>query len=161
MSQCPAFAHRILGQGKSRLVCIDIECEHAAIRAVVLIPHRCQRSFSSIRQPRRKERRKKKKPKRFQRNKPTRLVALCSVHSVSFPSTRSPSEKGRELPFAIADATADFRKSIFMMNCIDQPCYLLLFCSNECPSGHGVRCPLDCSLRKSGAARNSEHPPNN
>lgn len=47
---------------------------------------------------------------------------------MSFPSTRSPSEKGRELPFAIADATADFKKSMF--DCAENRA--LLSYKNEC-----------------------------
>lgn len=42
----------------------------------------------------------------------TRFVPLCSVQIESPISTRSPSEKGNELPFAMAEATADLRKSI-------------------------------------------------
>lgn len=42
----------------------------------------------------------------------TRFVPLCSVQMESPISTRSPSEKGNELPFAMADATADLRKSM-------------------------------------------------
>ena len=42
----------------------------------------------------------------------TRFVALWRVQIESDTSTRSPSEYGKELPFAIADATADLRKSM-------------------------------------------------
>lgn len=49
-------------------------------------------------------------------------MALCSVHRVSFESTRSPSEKGRELPLAIAEATADLRKSMVCTTC----CYFVV-----------------------------------
>lgn len=42
----------------------------------------------------------------------TRFVALCSVHIESPTSTRSPRANGKELPLAIADATADFKKSM-------------------------------------------------
>jgi hypothetical protein len=51
-----------------------------------------------------------------EKDRRTRLVALCSVHNDSFESTRSPSEKGRELPFEIAEATADLRKSIMSIS---------------------------------------------
>jgi len=42
----------------------------------------------------------------------TRFVALCNVHIDSSLSSRSPKVYGKELPLAIADATADFKKSI-------------------------------------------------
>ena len=42
----------------------------------------------------------------------TRLVALCSVHMEGSRSTRSPRAYGKELPFEMAEATADLRKSI-------------------------------------------------
>jgi len=45
-------------------------------------------------------------------NRPTRFVPLWSVQIESPISTLSPREKGREEPFAMADATADLRKSI-------------------------------------------------
>ena len=37
---------------------------------------------------------------------------MCKVQIESPMSTLSPREKGSELPFAIADATADLRKSM-------------------------------------------------
>lgn len=42
----------------------------------------------------------------------TRFVALWRDQMDSDTSTRSPSEYGNELPLAIADATADLRKSM-------------------------------------------------
>lgn len=45
-------------------------------------------------------------------NRPTRFVPLWSVQIESPISTLSPREKGKEEPFAMADATADLRKSI-------------------------------------------------
>lgn len=42
----------------------------------------------------------------------TRLVPLCRVHMDWSTSTTSPKEYGNAGPFAIADATADFRKSM-------------------------------------------------
>lgn len=42
----------------------------------------------------------------------TLFVALCNVQIDSSLSSRSPRVYGKELPFAIAEATADFRKSI-------------------------------------------------
>jgi hypothetical protein len=42
----------------------------------------------------------------------TRFVALCSVQIDSSLSSRSPRLYGKELPLAIAEATADLRKSI-------------------------------------------------
>lgn len=47
-------------------------------------------------------------------NHHTRFVPLCSVQIESPISTRSPSENGDELPLAMADATADLRKSMIV-----------------------------------------------
>jgi hypothetical protein len=49
----------------------------------------------------------------FSHSRPlTRFVALCNVQIDSSLSSRSPKVYGKELPLAIADATADFKKSI-------------------------------------------------
>lgn len=100
MSQRSKLAHRIFGEGKAGFVCIDVEGEYAAIGAVVLLLAR----MISL----------KLMTRRYRGGERTRLVALCSVHNDSFESTRSPSEKGSELPFEIAEATADLRKSIII-----------------------------------------------
>lgn len=99
MSQGPELAHRIFGEGKAGFVCVDVEGENATIGAVILLLARMI-SFVSC------------KEGNGEKEARTRLVALCSVHNDSFESTRSPREKGRELPFEIAEATADLRKSI-------------------------------------------------
>lgn len=99
MSQGPELAHRIFGEGKAGFVCVDVEGKNATIGAVILLLARMISIVSCKEGNGEKEAR-------------TRLVALCSVHNDSFESTRSPREKGRELPFEIAEATADLRKSI-------------------------------------------------
>lgn len=37
MSQRPELAHRIFGKGKAGFVCVDVECENAAIGAIILL----------------------------------------------------------------------------------------------------------------------------
>jgi hypothetical protein len=49
-----------------------------------------------------------------QASRRTRFVPLCSAQTESPMSTLSPREKGCPVPLAMADATADLRKSIAM-----------------------------------------------
>lgn len=96
MSQCTRLAHRILRQRKPRLIRNNIKGENAAVRAIVLCNTIYQRPILPA----------------GTRKYRTRFVPLWSVQIESPMSTLSPSENGNELPFAMADATADLRKSI-------------------------------------------------
>lgn len=96
MAQRAELLERILRERKSGPVCGDVEGEDAAIRTVLL------RCVSGACSPRAK----------VVYLVHTRLVPLCRVHMDWSTSTMSPNEYGKAGPLAIADATADFRKSM-------------------------------------------------
>lgn len=96
MAQRAELLQSIFRERQSGPVCGDVEGEDAAVRPVLL------RCMSGAYSPCAK----------VVYLEHTRLVPLYRVHMDWSTSTTSPNEYGNAGPFAIADATADFRKSM-------------------------------------------------
>lgn len=96
VAQGAQLLESVFREGQPGPVCGDVEGEDAAIRAVLLwcMSGACSPGARAVYLVH------------------TRLVPLCRVHMDWSTSTTSPNEYGNAGPLAIADATADFRKSM-------------------------------------------------